>query len=237
MSFQENKNSTRNLGLRVLPQVWGVFRTLIKLGIMATWCNPPSAQGSTMDPYRLFSARLELVLLSSDFLSAMKAGDRHRAAWIGGFTIPDDLMLSQSLLAMRLDQLRSTSVEQHPWLLRAIVLRESQTMCGHINFHSCPGPDELRQIAADGVELGYSVGANFRRRGYASEAGLTLMKWAFEYHHQRCFILSIRPDNIASLAMAQSLGFSEVGAHIDEEDGLELYYKRRISRWPEQWRS
>ena len=146
-------------------------------------------------------------------------------------------MLSQSLLTMRLDQLRYISVEQRPWLLRAIVHRESQTMCGHINFHSCPGPDDLKEIAADGVELGYSVGEAFRRRGYAKEAALTLMKWAFEHHQQRCFILSIRPDNIASLAMARSLGFSEIGSHIDDEDGLELYFQRRIGRWPEEWRS
>ncbi|WP_228721393.1 GNAT family N-acetyltransferase [Desulfosediminicola ganghwensis] len=121
--------------------------------------------------------------------------------------------------------------------MRAIVLRESQTMCGHINFHSCPGPDDLREIAADGVELGYSEGEAFRRQDYAKEAVFTLMKWAFEHHQQHCFILSIRPDNVASLAMARSLGFSEIGAHVDEEDGLELYFERRISHWPEEWRS
>lgn len=53
---------------------------------------------------------------------------------------------------------------------------------------------------------------------------------------QHCFILSIRPDNVASLAMARSLGFLEIGAHIDDEDRLELYFERRISRWPEEWR-
>lgn len=190
-----------------------------------------------MDTHRLVSARLKLVLLNIDFLQAMKDGDRQLAARIGGFNIPEDLMLSQSLLAMRLAQLHRIPVEQHRWLLRAIVLRESQMMCGHINFHSCPGPEDLKDIAADGVELGYSIGENFRCQGYAKEAALTLMKWAFEHHRQHCFILSIRPDNVASRAMARSMGFSEIGAHVDEEDGLELYFERRISRWPEEWRS
>jgi L-amino acid N-acyltransferase YncA len=45
----------------------------------------------------------------------------------------------------------------------------------------------------------------------------------------------IAANNEASLAMAHSMGFSEVGAHIDEEDGLELYCERRLDRWPVEW--
>jgi hypothetical protein len=35
--------------------------------------------------------------------------------------------------------------------------------------------------------------------------------------------------------MAHSMGFSEVGKHIDEEGGLELYFERRLDRWPDEW--
>jgi RimJ/RimL family protein N-acetyltransferase len=61
------------------------------------------------------------------------------------------------------------------------------------------------------------------------------MKWAFENHHQRCVVLSINPSNEASLAMAHSLGFREMGSHIDERDELELYFERRLEHWPEAW--
>lgn len=108
-------------------------------------------------------------------------------------------------------------------------------MCGRIGFHSEPGPEDLRDVAPDGVELGYEVGQSFRRRGFAKEAALMLMRWAFENHHQRCFILSIAPNNKASLAMAHSMGFSKIGSHIDEEDGLELYFERRLVHWPDEW--
>jgi len=182
----------------------------------------------------LTSPRLELVLLNADFIEAMLTGDLQLAESIGGFHIPEDLELNRSLLTMRLEQLRRTP-EEHPWLLRAIILRESRMMCGHINFHSQPGPEDLRNIAADGVEFGYSVGKNFRRQGYAKEAAITLMKWAFENHHQRCFVLSISPANRASLSMARSLMFTEIGSHIDEEDGLELYFIRRLNDWPQDW--
>lgn len=113
----------------------------------------------------------------------------------------------------------------------------SQTMCGRIGFHSEPGPEDLRNVAADGVELGYEIGESFRRRGIGKEAALALMKWAYEEHDQRCFVLSINPGNIPSLGMARSMGFREIGSHIDEEDGLELYFERRLRYWPGEWAS
>ena len=184
----------------------------------------------------LRSDRLELVSMGPALLEALLAGDRARAAQIGGFHIPDDLILSERTLKMRLRQIQANP-EVLPWLLRAIVIRESQTMCGRIGFHTEPGPEYLRDLAADGVELGYSIGEPFRRQGYAKEAALTLLRWAFEAHQQRSFILSIAPDNEASLAMAHSMGFREVSSHIDEEDGLELIFERCLDRWPEEWAS
>ena len=50
-------------------------------------------------------------------------------------------------------------------------------------------------------------------------------------------LISIAPNNEASLAVAHSMGFSEVGSHIDKEDGLELYFERRLDRWPDEWGS
>lgn len=171
-------------------------------------------------------------------LEAFLVRDHLQAAQIGGFAIPNDLILgeifSERTLQMRLQQILAKPDVQ-PWLLRAIVIRQSQMICGRIGFHSAPGPEDLHNVAADGVELGYVVGEPFRRQGFAKEAALILMKWAFENHGQRCFILSISPRNGPSLAMAHAMGFKEVGLHIDEEDGLELYFERRLERWPDEW--
>ena len=184
----------------------------------------------------LRSDRLELVSMGPALLEALLAGDRAGAAQIGGFHIPDDLVLSKRTLQRRLRQIRANPGVQ-PWLLRAIVIRASGTMCGRIGFHSEPGPEDLHDVAPDGVELGYAIGERFRRQGYAKEAALTLMRWAFETHHQRSFVLSIAPDNVASLAMARALGFREAGSHMDQEDGLELYFARRLDCWPDEWAS
>lgn len=183
---------------------------------------------------RLRSERLELVPMEVPLLTSLLDGDLSRAEKLGGFRIPAGLVLRRSALVRRIRQLEEEP-ELLPWLLRAVVIRDSATMCGRIGFHSAPGPDDLADIAADGVELGYEIDPRFRRRGYAREAALTLMRWAFERHGQRCFVLSIAPTNAASLAMASAMGFRECGSRIDEEDGIELTFLRRLDGWPAEW--
>jgi RimJ/RimL family protein N-acetyltransferase len=173
--------------------------------------------------------------MSVTVLEALLAGDTTTARRALECDIPRDLPLNTIPLAVRLDDLRGdTSVQ--PWLLRAIVDRDSGMMVGHIGFHSPPCPEYLAQIAPDAVELGYTVYAPYRRRGYATEAALSLMRWAYDLHSQRCFFLSVGPQNLASTAMAASLGFIKCGSHIDDEDGLEIEYLRRIETWPAEWR-
>ncbi|MBN1581108.1 MAG: hypothetical protein JXA89_10425 [Anaerolineae bacterium] len=75
------------------------------------------------------SPRLDLVSMGSVLLEALLAGNRVLAAQIGGFQIPDDLAIGERTLQMRLQQIRADPGVQS-WLLRAIVIRESRTMCG-----------------------------------------------------------------------------------------------------------
>lgn len=178
--------------------------------------------------------RLQLRPIGPPALSALLAGDRAGAARMLGCAIPEALPIEQMPLAMRLEQLR-VDPSLGPWLVRAIVERASQTMIGHIGFHTAPRPAYLAAIAPDGVELGYSIHAPFRRRGHATEAAIALMRWAFDQHGQRAFVLSISPENVASTAMATKLGFEPCGSHIDEEDGLEIEFVRRFDAWPDDW--
>ncbi len=182
----------------------------------------------------LASERLDLVSMDVALLEAMLDGDLEEVERLGGFLVPSDLSLSRSALQRRLHQLRECP-DLFPWLVRGIVVRESRLLCGRIGFHSAPGPEDLRAVAPDGVELGYEVAPSFRRRGYAREAAIRLMRWAYDEHDQRCFVLSIAPHNMPSIAMAISMGFQEVGSKVDEEDGTELYFLRRLGSWPPDW--
>ncbi|MBX3014580.1 MAG: hypothetical protein KF832_23880 [Caldilineaceae bacterium] len=42
------------------------------------------------------------------------------------------------------------------------------------------------------------------------------------------FILSISPENQPSLRIAAHFGFVKIGSQLDEEDGVEEIYERRV---------
>jgi RimJ/RimL family protein N-acetyltransferase len=164
--------------------------------------------------------RLDLVPLSLAFLDAVLSGRRADAETIAALKLPEGWPdeRDRRLLRLRRDQIGQAPGYQQ-WLIRAIVLAgDGRTMVGHIGFH---GPPQIVGRA----ELGYSVVADQRRRGYAIEAARTLMDWAAREHDIRRFFVSIAPDNAASLAMAAKLGFARVGEQIDEEDGLEYVFE------------
>ena len=164
--------------------------------------------------------RLDLVPLSPAFLRAMLEHDLAGAGEIHQARLPDGLLDSTDVIALRLRQLEADPTFQ-PWSLRAMVLRERHVMIGHIGFHTAPGEEYLRPYAPGGVEFGFTVYPPFLRQGYAREASIALMHWAHQVHDVRRFVLSIRPDNIASQALAAGLGFVRIGSHLDDVDGLE----------------
>jgi RimJ/RimL family protein N-acetyltransferase len=109
-----------------------------------------------------------------------------------------------------------------------MVLHDEPRMIGHAGFHARPGEATLDELAPGGVELGYVVFERDRCRGYAREACVALMEWAHGAHGVTRFVVSISPDNVASLELARGLGFTRIGSHIDEEDGPEDIFERRI---------
>lgn len=172
------------------------------------------------DDTSIHSERLDLVPLTPAFLQAMLEHDLARAGGILQVRILSDFLNSMDVIALRLEQLEADPTFQ-PWSLRAMILRERNVMIGHIGFHTAPGDKYLHAYAPGGVEFGFTVYPPFLRKGYAREASMALMRWAHQVHDVRRFVLSIRPDNIASQALAAGLGFVRVGSHIDEVDGLE----------------
>jgi RimJ/RimL family protein N-acetyltransferase len=173
------------------------------------------------------SARLNLAPMPPGFLEASLVGDRTRAEALLGVAIPSDWPDQPHWVRRRLEQLRAEP-DLQPWLLRAMVVRRQARMIGHIGFHTRPGEKYLEELAPGGVEFGYTVFEKDRRRGYAREACVALMEWANRVHGVTRFVVSISPVNVASLELAHRLGFERIGFHIDEEDGPEDIFERRI---------
>ena len=63
------------------------------------------------------------------------------------------------------------------------------------------------------------AGTRLRLRGDRGDDGLRAA------HGATAFLLSISPDNAASLAIAAKLGFTRIGEQMDEVDGLEWVFR------------
>lgn len=175
------------------------------------------------------SPRLDLIPMTPAFLQASLRGDIATAGTLAGVAIPAGWPDNRYVLELRLSQLEIDPALQ-PWLLRAMSLRESGEMIGHIGFHDAPGAPHLEQWCPGGLEMGFTVFDSHRRRGFALEAAHGLMHWAREVHGVSGFVVTISPQNTASQALAARLGFVRVGSHVDEIDGVEDILVRREPR-------
>ncbi len=170
--------------------------------------------------------RLILRHLSPQTLRDALAQRFAEAAAALGAALPAAWQEEVAILALRLQDMESDPAYA-PWSLRAIILRDSGEVAGHLNFHSQPGHPYLQ--AWGEVELGYTVLPAFRRQGIAREAVRLAARWAHEEAGVRRFVLSIAPDNLPSQALAARLGFRKVHQVSDPDDGPEDVL---IADWP-----
>jgi ribosomal-protein-alanine N-acetyltransferase len=104
------------------------------------------------------------------------------------------------------------------WLLHAVLDGEGR-LVGRIGCHSAP---------VDGrVEVGYYVRPAVRGQGTATRVLAAFSDWLFD-HGVRTVVLTIGPENVASLRIARRAGFVEVGEQWDDEDGRELVLERTL---------
>jgi ribosomal-protein-alanine N-acetyltransferase len=162
-------------------------------------------------------------------MQAGLAGEREAAESFQGAAIPADLIAVPFILRYGLERL-AADAGYAPWGPRAVVLAAERRMVGHLSFHSRPNPPYLRPYARNAVEIGYTIFAADRRQGYAREAVEAMMGWATDRHGVRRFVASVAPANRASLALIAGFGFERIGEHIDEVDGLEHIFLRRLAR-------
>ncbi|MGH4024464.1 MAG: GNAT family N-acetyltransferase [Pseudonocardiaceae bacterium] len=85
----------------------------------------------------------------------------------------------------------------------AMTLVDSGTLIGGITLLPMPVPE------AD-VEIGYRLAPEHWGRGYATEAGRALARWAFQHSLVEVFGL-VTPDNARAAATARRIGMEWVG--------------------------
>ena len=181
----------------------------------------------TADIQPIRTPRVTLESMSVPFMEALVRHDLEAASREVGAEVPawmaDEL---EHFLNFRLAQLAADQSIRE-WLGRAIVLTAhdgSRRVIGSIGFH---GPPD----AQGRLEVGYSIDPPYRRQGYARETIRALFDWAHARYGIGTFIASISPDNEPSLLLASQLGFKQVGAQMDEVDGLEFVFE---TTWPRE---
>ncbi|MFC4942330.1 GNAT family N-acetyltransferase [Pseudonocardia sp. GCM10023141] len=161
------------------------------------------------------------VELTPPVLESLVAGDLTRASATAGVALTDFFVAADAVSVWRR---RLGLLADHPgaarWLLPAAVVSDAGPV-GRVGFHG--PPDGLGM-----VEIGYSIDAAHRRRGYARAALREAIRRAAAAPDALVLRASIRPDNVASLATIAGFGFTVVGEMWDDEDGMETLYERAV---------
>ena len=164
----------------------------------------------------LTTERLELHPLPLPVLDALLDRDLPRVREQVPFDVDESTFEGDDyVVRLRQTQLRADPTEL-PWLYRACVRRGTREVVARAGFHAPPD-------AAGSVEIGYRVHPAWRRQGLATELAAGLLAWAREQGAAQC-VASTAPDNLASQAVLQRLGFVRTGEAMDEVDGLEWVY-------------
>ena len=95
---------------------------------------------------KIHSLRLELISMSPDFLKACLQDDLESASRMIDLSLSPEWLGMKWLMELRLKQIRENPLLEL-WVLRAIGLRETKTMIGHIGFHTLPGAEYLKPYA------------------------------------------------------------------------------------------
>lgn len=174
------------------------------------------------------SERLLLKTMSLPLLRLILEENIEKAQNISDFIIPSDCSFPNGIWLRRRMKMIDLDGEQHKWMYRAIIRKKDNKMVGHISFHhKAPDPD-LSEIAELSAELGYTINTDCRRNGYAKESAIAMMKWANTEANVNTFILTISPENIASIKLAKSMRFYIIGERTDETDGLEYIMRGEL---------
>jgi RimJ/RimL family protein N-acetyltransferase len=182
--------------------------------------------GDFRDVAVIRSARLDLVLFSTDVMSAILHGARAEARRLFAASIPDELfpvtIADVDFFRMRRDQVVLDAC-WGPWSLRGIVLREDNAVVGTANFHGPPGVNDTHTPHA--AEVGYEIFERYRCRGFATEVAVAMLGWAHRMYGVTHFISGVAPDNAPSLRVNEKLGFARTGAIVDGEIIFEMHLR------------
>lgn len=170
----------------------------------------------------IHARRLRLVSLARDEL-ALLVRDAPALARGLGLHAPSDLVSPpvRRAIAVKLLRMASAPERDHPWHTYWLIrLRDEPQAIGLVGFKGAPDRDGR-------VEIGYGLGAEFRGRGYMTEAVTALLEWAFAQPGCRAVLADTDVANRASQRVLVGVGMSLVGA-----TATGMVWQLRREDWP-----
>jgi ribosomal-protein-alanine N-acetyltransferase len=175
-------------------------------------------------PISMRTVRLELIAMNLTSIEAELAGPEVLGALLGVVlpaSWPPGEFDRDALLYFR-GRLQSSPVEQAGWYgwyaISTTPRGQREALVGAVGYFGPP--------VAGSVEIGYSVIAEARNRGFATECVRALLDRAFRFPEVRRVIAHTRDDtNVASTKVLLGCGFRHVGPSL--EAGLVRYQRDR----------
>jgi ribosomal-protein-alanine N-acetyltransferase len=168
----------------------------------------------------------DLIPMTSALMLALHDGDLSRAERELNARIHPDWTLPLEVLALRMHQLEADPTWR-PWLLQAVVTRESPTLIGNVGFHGPPGHHLFEARYPGVVEIGYDIVPEHRRRGLCTRAIAQLIDWATPRGAGHVTITTAA-TNLPSRRIAEKLGFTLIGEELHPTRGPELLYLKTL---------
>ena len=101
-----------------------------------------------------------------------------------------------------------------PWIHGFVLVRRTDGyVVGQCGFKGPPGTDGV-------VEIAYGVAAEYRGKGYATEAAAALVEFALNTGQVRVVRAHTLPETNASGRVLIKCGFRRLGETVDPDDGL-----------------
>jgi len=119
-----------------------------------------------------------------------------------GISADPEVFSTESRQAMLIKMARMDHVDSHlqPWYTYFLLVRaEDRQAVGVCGFKGAPTP-------LGSVEVGYAMQADYRNRGFMTEAVRALVGWAFRHETCQRVIAETLRDNVASQRVLQKAG-------------------------------
>ena len=135
----------------------------------------------------------------------------------------------QGLLAPRIPQVKQNP-SANKWFVRWVVLRSTQEIIGSTSFHGAPDENGV-------IEIGLEIESAFQRQGYGKEILHGMWGWVVTEPDVKILRYVVRPANVASIALINSVGFNLIGEQIVEDNEVANVYEMSADEYRQKFTS